>query len=171
MRNYWIVGGGGALGAIARYLVGNLFNIGNGGFPLGTFIINLSGSFILGLFLTMITEKYVVSVEWRLFFGTGFVGAYTTFSSFTNEVVALVQHGYWIMGLLYSTASLLLGMLFVWSGLITARKIAFGRFLRTPRELELQREREAASLEQAKLAGSGETGGLPAEERSEIDPD
>ena len=171
MRRYLIVGSGGALGAITRYLVGGLFKIGVGGFPLGTFVINLSGSFILGMFLTLITEKYAVPAEWRLFFGTGFVGAYTTFSSFTNEVVALLQKGYWATGLFYASASLLSGMLCVGLGLLTARKIAFGRFFRMEAELEKQWEREEASLERARLAGNGQTGKLPAEERSELDQD
>ena len=171
MRRYLIVGSGGALGAIARYLVGSLFKVGVGGFPFGTFVINLSGSFILGLFLTLITEKYVVPAEWRLGFGTGFVGAYTTFSSFTNEVMALLQQGYLANALLYAGASLLSGMLCVGLGLITARKIAYGRFFRLEAELEKQWEREEASLERARLAGSGQTGELPTEERSELDKD
>ncbi len=171
MRNYLIVGCGGALGAIARYLVGNLFIIEQGGFPIGTFIINLSGSFILGLFLTLISEKYVVPSEWRLFFATGVVGAYTTFSSFTNEVVALLRQGNWIMGLFYAVASLLSGMLFVGLGLVMARKVAFGRFFRMEAQLARQWERETASLERARLAGSPKTGELPTEERSELDQD
>ncbi len=171
MRNYLIVGCGGALGAITRYWVGGLFKIGTGGFPLGTFLINLTGSFILGLFLTLITEKYVIPVEGRLFFGTGFVGAYTTFSSFSNEVLTLLQQGFWLTGIFYAGVSLLSGMLFVFLGLITARRVAFGRLFRTEAELEQQWEREETSLERAKLAGSGNTGGLPTEERSELDAD
>lgn len=171
MRNYLIVGCGGVLGAIARYWLGNLFKIETGGFPVGTFIINVSGSFILGLFLTLISEKYVVPVEWRLFFSTGFTGAYTTFSSFTNEVVSLLRQGYWAAGLFYSAASLLTGMLFVGLGLVTARKIALGPFFRTERELEEQWEREEASLEQAELSGQEKIGSLPTEERNELDQD
>lgn len=171
MRRYLIVGGGGALGAIARYWIGGLFKIGTGGFPIGTFIINLTGSFILGLFLTLITEKYVVSAEWRLFFGTGFVGAYTTFSSFTNEVLTLLQQGYWLTGLFYAGASLLSGMVFVFLGLITARQIAFGRLFRKEAELARQWEREETSLEEAELVGDGKSGALPKEERSELDSD
>lgn len=171
MRRYLIVGSGGAIGAIARYWVGGLFKTGMGGFPLGTFVINLSGSFILGLFLTLISEKYVVPAGWRLFFGTGFVGAYTTFSSFTNEVGALLQQGYWATGLFYASASLVSGMLSVGLGLISARKIAYGRFFRMEAELEKQWEREEASLERAIRAGSGQTGELPTEERSELDQD
>jgi fluoride exporter len=120
MRKYLIVGSGGALGALARYSIGNLFKIGAGGFPAGTFLINLTGSFVLGLFLTLITERYTLPVEWRLFFATGFVGAYTTFSSFTNEVLNLFRQGYVATGLLYSAISLLGGMFCVWLGMVVA---------------------------------------------------
>lgn len=97
--------------------------MGPGEFPLGTFLINLSGSFILGLFLTLIAVKYILPVEWRLFFATGFVGAYTTFSSLTNETIALFQQGYWPTGLLYSAASLAGGMICVWLGTELGRRL------------------------------------------------
>ncbi|HEX2915823.1 MAG TPA: fluoride efflux transporter CrcB [Chloroflexia bacterium] len=171
MHKYLIVGGGGALGALVRYWLGGLFKIGTGGFPVGTFLINLSGSFILGLFLTLITERYLVRAEWRLFFATGFVGAYTTFSSFTNEALTLYRQDFWLVGLLYSAASLLGGMIFVWLGYEGARLIAFGSLARTSREAELQSWREEESLERAELSGNSSTGTLPAEERSELDRD
>jgi CrcB protein len=60
-------------------------------FPYGTLVINVTGSFILGFFLTLITERIVVHPYWRLFFAIGFLGAYTTFSTFTFESLALVQ--------------------------------------------------------------------------------
>ena len=123
MRKYLIVGSGGVLGAVARYEMGNLFQTEVGSFPYSTFVINLSGSFILGLFLTLITERYIVQTGWRLFFATGFLGAYTTFSSFTNEVLTLYRQGYVAIGVVYSIASLLGGLLFVWLGLKVARYI------------------------------------------------
>lgn len=123
------MGSGGALGAIARYELGGLFKIGTDGFPWGTFVINLSGSFVLGLFLTLITEKFVVKPEWRLFFATGFVGAYTTFSSFANEILALYRQGFILTGLLYSCASLAGGLLCVWLGLTVARWLVKYKFL------------------------------------------
>jgi CrcB protein len=134
MHKYLIIGSGGTLGALARYWLGNSFKIGAGGFPDGTFIINLTGSFILGLFLTLITERFVVPTEWRLFFATGFVGAYTTFSSFTNEALTLYRQGYVVTGLLYSLTSLIGGMLFVWLGLIVARLITSGRVSQQTKE-------------------------------------
>lgn len=171
MQRYLIVGSGGALGALARYWLGGLFKIGTGGFPIGTFLINLTGSFVLGLFLTLITERFLVRAEWRLFFATGFVGAYTTFSSFTNEVLTLFRQGFWIIGLLYSLGSLLLGLFCVWLGYETARKLAFGTLARTTRELKIQGEREEESLKRAKVGGNSKTGSLPTEERSELDQD
>ncbi len=125
MRNYLIVGGGGALGAILRYWLGGLFKIGPGEFPLGTFLINLSGSFGLGLFLTLTTERWKVGPGWRLFGATGFIGAYTTFSSFSNEVLTLYRQGFWTVGVAYSVGSLLGGLACVWLGFALARLIAF----------------------------------------------
>ncbi len=127
MRNYLVIGCGGILGALIRYWLGGLFKIPAGGFPTGTFIINLSGSFILGVFLTLINERFTVPPEVRLFFGTGFVGAYTTFSTFSNEVLALFEHGYILMGVVYSLASLLGGMLCVWLGFLAARALTTSR--------------------------------------------
>lgn len=167
MRKYLIVGLGGSLGAIARYGLGGLFKVGSGDFPLGTFIINLTGSFLLGLFLTLITEKFIVPAEWRLFFATGFVGAYTTFSSLTNEIITLFRQGYWPVGLLYSTGSLVGGMLCVWLGLLTARQLAFGKVSLSGLPLYRQRQRERASRE----SSTATSGPLPIEEKTELDLD
>ena len=127
MRRYLLVGIGGAAGAVSRYELGGLFPVGPGEFPLGTFLINLTGCFGLGLFLTLIVERYRVRAAWRLLVATGFVGAYTTFSSFSNEVLTLWRQGFGPMGLLYSVGSLVSGLLAVTAGLVIARLIAFGR--------------------------------------------
>jgi CrcB protein len=119
------VGSGGFLGALARYYLGGLFKIPAGGFPLGTFIINLTGSFVLGLFITLLTTRLSIRTEWRLFFATGFIGAYTTFSSFSNEVWTLYKDGYIAIGVLYSVASLVGGMLCVGAGVILAHRLPF----------------------------------------------
>jgi CrcB protein len=141
--HYLIVGAGGALGALARYWIGGLFKIEAGGFPLNTLLINLTGSFILGFFLTLIIERYPVATEWRLFFATGFIGAYTTFSSFTNEVLTLLREGYVLTGFTYAFLSLFLGMVCISLGLVLARLVAFGRIRHTKIEIELQSSREA----------------------------
>ncbi len=124
-RYYLIVGSGGILGALVRYWTGSLFKIETGGFPTGTLLINLLGSFILGLFLTLLAERLAgLRPEWRLFFATGFVGAFTTFSTFSNETLALFRGGFWLTGLLYSVASLVGGMLAVWLGFQLARRFS-----------------------------------------------
>jgi len=161
LKKYLLVGLGGFFGAIARYELGGLFKVGNGGFPAGTFVINLTGSFVLGLFLTLLAEKYILPVEWRLFFATGFVGAYTTFSSLTNETITLFRQGYWSVGLLYSVASLAGGMLFAWLGLLAARQFAFGSFRLT--------SREQAEITSREHPVPGLTGTLPIEELDELD--
>jgi CrcB protein len=121
-RNYLAVGSGGMVGAVARYELGKLFVIPVGGFPFGTLVINLSGSFVLGFFLTLIASRIKVADELRLFFATGIIGAYTTFSTFTSEVLTLWRGGFIWLGLLYSLVSLLGGLLFVWLGYALARR-------------------------------------------------
>ncbi len=163
MKKYLVVGLGGFLGAVARYEMGGLFIVGRGDFPAGTFVINLAGSFALGLFLTLISEKYVVPGEVRLFFGTGFVGAYTTFSSLTNEIITLFRQGFWAVGVSYSVASLAGGLLLVWCGFMAARRIAFGSFRLNSEMLAWLKLREHSSLPH--------TGNLPIEEINELDLD
>lgn len=166
LKKYLVVGIGGFLGAIARYELGGLFKVGSGDFPVGTFIINLTGSFILGLFLTLLAEKFILPVEWRLFFATGFVGAYTTFSSLTNETITLFRQGYWPVGLLYSVASLTGGMLFVWLGFVAARQFAFSSFRLPAEEQAAQTSREHPV---PGMTGTVQTRSLPIEEENELD--
>jgi CrcB protein len=92
-RYLWIAAGA-ALGANARYLVamwaGGRFGIG---FPYGTVIVNATGSFVLGFLAMLLTERVSNAIELRLFLIIGFLGAYTTFSSFAIESVVLLQNG------------------------------------------------------------------------------
>ena len=91
---YLIVGAGGFIGAVARFAVGVYFDtFWRRDFPLATFIVNVSGCFILGLFLTLATERLPVDPRLRLFLATGFVGAYTTFSTFEYETQRLTTTG------------------------------------------------------------------------------
>lgn len=88
-----IVGAGGALGAIARYLVGGWVQERWGpSFPAGTFAVNITGCFILGVFATL-AMRAAWSDEWRMFVAIGFVGAYTTFSTFEYETLRLLAEG------------------------------------------------------------------------------
>ncbi|HKB72159.1 MAG TPA: fluoride efflux transporter CrcB [Thermoanaerobaculia bacterium] len=114
----WIyVGAGGFLGAIARYAVGGWISSRyRGQFPVATFVINVTGSFVLGLFLTIATERIALDPRWRLFVAVGFVGAYTTFSTFEYESERLAAAGgFWLAGV-NLVGSVIVGFLAVWLG-------------------------------------------------------
>lgn len=124
MEKYLAVAAGGALGAMARYWIGTLVSERfSTTFPYGTMIINISGSFIIGLFLTLVTERVTIHPNWRLAIAVGFVGAYTTFSTFQYETFKLLETGGGISGLMNVVISLLLGFLAVWGGIALAREI------------------------------------------------
>lgn len=98
MTNYLIIGIGGFLGAIARYVVSAWIGQRWGrSFPLGTFAINVSGSFLIGLLMSLFTERFMVNPQWRLFLTVGFLGAYTTFSTFEYETGSLLRDGEWLV--------------------------------------------------------------------------
>lgn len=90
LKQCLVVGMGGFFGAMTRYLVAVGINSRFGGlFPWATFVINISGSFVLGLLATLLLNQVLVSPNWRLFVTIGFIGAYTTFSTFEYESAAL----------------------------------------------------------------------------------
>ena len=119
---YLVISLGGILGANARYVLGTWIAERYGtSFPYGTLVINVSGSFVIGLFLTLIAERFVLHPNWRLFFAVGFLGAYTTFSTFSYESVALLQNGSWRLGLVNMVGSVVLGPIAVVMGMAVAR--------------------------------------------------
>jgi CrcB protein len=123
MSSLLLVGIGGFIGANARFvvakLVGALFDTP---FPLGTFVINVSGSFLLGVLGTVVDQKLVVNSEaMRLALGVGFLGAFTTFSTFEFETHALFSDGSWLTATTNMVASLFLGLLAVRAGIVVAR--------------------------------------------------
>ncbi len=85
------VASGGALGAILRYVLNLLFAKFLAPFPFATFFINVTGSFLIGFLLTLFSEKLTVDENWRLFLTVGFLGAYTTISTFEFETFALIR--------------------------------------------------------------------------------
>jgi CrcB protein len=120
---YLLVGVGGFIGANARFvvsrLVGALFETP---FPLGTFLINVSGSFLLGILGTVVAQKVMPNSEsMRLALGVGFLGAFTTFSTFEFETHSLLEDGSWLMATTYTFASLFVGLLAVRAGIVLAR--------------------------------------------------
>jgi CrcB protein len=115
---------GGILGANARYLLANwaVQRIG-ATFPYGTFIINISGAFGLGLFMAVLQDRAFVHTDYRLFFATGFCGAYTTFSTLTYESLRLFQDGSILLAFTNLFGSILIGMLGVFFGFVLGRLI------------------------------------------------
>ena len=110
MENYLIIGIGGFLGACARYWVASwVAQRWGASFPFGTLLINVTGSFVLGLFMSATTGHLPVDARVRLLFAIGFIGAYTTFSTYTYESVQLLLAGNWLLGLTNLVASNVLG--------------------------------------------------------------
>jgi fluoride exporter len=123
---YLIIGVGGFLGANARYVVGGWITQQWGSqFPWGTFVINVTGSFLLGLLMAYLNSRPLVSPQYRLFFAVGFLGAYTTFSTFSYETLRLVQDQNIGAALLNIGGSVVLGLVGVVLG------VWLGRFLAT----------------------------------------
>ena len=112
---------GGALGAVSRYAISLALPTETGRFPWGTFVINVSGSFVLGFLLIMLIEQFPMGRLARPVIGTGFIGAYTTFSTFMVEAVLLVRAGDPVPALGYLGASLVVGLASVLVGMLVAR--------------------------------------------------
>ena len=118
----WI-GLGGFAGALARYWLSGWIAAHAGVvFPFGTFVINLSGSFALGLLLALF-EQQAGSPAARLALGTGFLGAYTTFSTFTYETIRLIEEGSLLLATLNVVGSVVLGLGAVLAGVVAGRAL------------------------------------------------
>lgn len=119
-----LISAGAALGANARYLftiwAEERFGVD---FPYGTLLVNVTGSLFLGLVLELVVLNVVASPEMRLLVTTGFLGSYTTFSTYTVESLALISEGEIGIGLLYIGSNVVLGLLFALLGLYLARLI------------------------------------------------
>ena len=113
---------GGAFGAVLRYLAGNAaVKYFNPQLPYGTFIINISGCFLMGLLMTLIVDKGLLPPVWRLFLCVGVLGGFTTFSSFGYEVYTLFAEGNLACALLYAALSCLLGVLAAAFGVLAVK--------------------------------------------------
>ncbi len=123
-----IVGLGGFIGANARYLVGEWAQRKWGvGFPYGTFIINVTGSLVLGIFATLALSLNW-RPEWRLLVAVGFVGAYTTFSTFEFETLQLIVQGSRFKAAAFNLlGSVIAGFFAAWLGVVVARLLLRGR--------------------------------------------
>lgn len=123
MMPYILVGIGSSLGGIARLIVGRWAGaIVEGRFPLGTFLINVSGSFVLGVLGALLVQRAVPHADaLRLAIGVGFCGGFTTFSTFEYETSALLEDGAWLVAAANVVASVFAGLMAVRLGAVVGK--------------------------------------------------
>lgn len=124
MLNFLLVALGGAAGSMLRYATGlGATRLLGPGFPWGTLIVNVAGSFVIGLFVEAIARRFDASEPARLLLVTGFLGGFTTFSSFSLDAAALIERGQAGLALLYMGGSVILSLAAVFAGLALARVV------------------------------------------------
>ncbi len=119
-----VIAAGGVLGALGRYGLAVALPTRTGQFPWGTFCTNVTGSLILGALLALVVSRYAHTRYLRPFLGTGVIGAYTTFSTYTVEADLLVRDGHALLAIGYVLASLLAGLVAVWLGIYAGTAIS-----------------------------------------------
>ena len=123
MTKILVIGLGGFLGAIARYGLSGLAQRLTSSFPLGTLLVNLIGSLLLGFLATLFIDRLMVSAELRLFTLVGLLGAFTTYSTFSLETLNLIRAGEWSFVFLYVGGNFVGGLLAVGLGVILANRL------------------------------------------------
>jgi CrcB protein len=118
-----VVAGAGIGGGLRYALGGWIAERWGASFPWGTFIVNVSGAFLLGVVMTLSVERSLIPPAWRLFLGVGILGGYTTFSTLSYESVALMQRGLMMQGALNMFGSALAGLAAVLAGVLVGRLI------------------------------------------------
>ena len=117
MQKYLLIAAGGALGSMARYLVGSTVSDRlEGRLPYGTLIVNLTACLIIGFTSTYLGRRVDLNPAWRYFIPVGFIGAYSTFSAYEWETFASLRTGAFLLAAVYAVGSLLLGLIAVWFG-------------------------------------------------------
>jgi CrcB protein len=121
LKTVLLIGAGGFIGSVARYFVSRLnlyFDFLS--IPVGTLLVNVLGSFLLGFLTAIATKSMLLNADWRMFLMVGLCGGFTTFSTFTGENLMLMQNGQFLSVLLYTVLSIVLGFTAVYLGFITS---------------------------------------------------
>jgi CrcB protein len=125
LQKYLLIAAGGALGSIARYWVGSTIGGRMGTrFPYGTFVINMTACVIIGFALTYFGKRADLDPAWRLLVAVGFIGAYSTFSTYEWETLSTLRSGAFLLASLYAVGSLFLGLVATWAGALLAESIS-----------------------------------------------
>jgi CrcB protein len=124
LHKYFIIALGGGLGSVARYLVGTAVadRLGTK-FHYGTFVINISACIVIGFSIAFLGKRTELNPDWRYLVPIGFVGAYSTFSTFEWEAFTNLQNGAFLSASFYVVSSIVLGLIAVWLGVLVARVV------------------------------------------------
>ena len=125
LRSIIFVALGGALGSIARYIISMVISENNNiVFPLQTLTVNIAGCLILGFINGIIPQEHAYNNNLRLFLTVGFCGGFTTFSTYCSENLSLLRNGHFLIGSLYASACVFMGLAAVYAGTIIAQTIS-----------------------------------------------
>jgi CrcB protein len=124
LQKYLLIALGGSLGSVLRYWVGSTVG-GRLGvrFPFGTLVVNLTACLVIGFALTRFGQRAEISAAWRYLVAVGFIGAYSTFSSYEWETLSTLRSGAFALASLYAVGSMVLGLVAVWCGAALAEAV------------------------------------------------